>query len=115
MASFVIAEEVWKKTDAADLTIALAGHGDVLLELGRAKEALETTDRAVAVCERQACEPIDEGLARFLHARAMRASKSSEREVVAEAKKALSLLLPLGEGAGEQVEQLNEFMTPQGL
>jgi eukaryotic-like serine/threonine-protein kinase len=114
LASFIIAEEVWKKTDAADLSIALAGHGEVLLELGRVAEAVETTSRAVAVCERQACEPIDEGLARFLHARAMRGARRPEKDVIAEAKRAVGLLVPLGEGAAEQVEQLRAFLA-EGL
>ncbi len=98
-ALFAEAAGVWERSlgpEAPDLAAALAGVGQVLHAKGEPAKALEPLRRAVAICGKAECEPVDEAVLRFLFARASVEAGQPRAAALPYAQKALALFNALG-------------------
>jgi tetratricopeptide (TPR) repeat protein len=110
---FTDAAQVWERAlgpDAPDLAAAVGGVGQVLIAQKEPAKALVPLQRAIAICEKAECEPVDEATVRFLFARASVDAKLPRAPAEAQAQKALTLFKAIGEGEKKHAAEVEGWL-----
>lgn len=104
-AAYADAVSLWESAlgpDAPDLAHSLAGLSETRFHLGRLDEAAVAVRRALAICSRQRCEPINEASMHIITAEVLKKQQARSIEIVAALQRAIALYRQIGESATEE-------------
>lgn len=104
-AAYADAVSLWESAlgpDAPDLAHSLAGLSETRFHLGRLDEAAVAVRRALAICARQSCEPMNEASMHIIAAEVLEKQHARPAEIRAALQRAIAIYHRIGEAAAEE-------------
>lgn len=112
-ARYTEAVDAWERAlgaDTPDRALALAGLGQVHVAEGSCAEGLAQAERALAICAKSACEPVNAATIELLYATAWVCAGRPKPQAAPHARRALALFRSQGSAAAEQIAEIEAWL-----